>query len=51
MSAPREDVRTPEGGTTDGGERLRVALTWLVVAIPALWGVAQVVEKALALFR
>src|SRR4030095_5680459 len=27
----------------DGAERIRVLLTWLVVAIPALWGVAQVV--------
>ena len=35
----------------DGAERLRVLLTWLVVAIPALWGVAQVVQRALALFR
>jgi len=35
----------------DRGETTRVALTWLVVAIPALWGVAQVVRNALALFR
>jgi len=35
----------------DRGEAARVALTWLVVAIPALWGVAQVVRNALALFK
>ena len=33
------------------GEAVRVALAWLVVAIPAMWGVAQVVRNALALFR
>ena len=33
------------------GEAMRVLLTWLVVAIPALWGVAQVVRNALALFK
>jgi len=37
--------------TASAGEKLRVLLTWLVVAIPAVWGVAQVVRKALALFR
>jgi hypothetical protein len=35
----------------DRGERVRVLLTWLVVAIPALRGVAQVVQRAMALFR
>ncbi len=34
-----------------GSERLKVALSWLVVGLPALWGVAQVAVKALALFR
>jgi hypothetical protein len=35
----------------DPGEMVRVLLTWLVVAIPALRGVAQVVQRAMALFR
>ena len=32
-------------------ERIRVALAWVVVLIPAVWGVAQVVSKSAALFR
>lgn len=43
MSEPRNGI--------DRGEMARVLLTWLVVAIPALWGVAQVVQRAMALFR
>jgi hypothetical protein len=30
---------------------LALALLWAVVAIPAAWGVAQVVAKSMALFR
>ncbi len=30
---------------------LKLALAWAFVGIPALWGVGQVAEKALALFR
>ena len=33
------------------GERLWVALAWLFVGIPAVWGVSQVVAKSTALFR
>lgn len=33
------------------GEGWKLALGWLVVGIPAAWGVAQVVVKSLALFR
>ena len=32
-------------------EKMKVALSWLVVLIPALWGVAQVVSKSAALFK
>ena len=32
-------------------EKVKVALAWLVVLIPAAWGVAQVVSKSAALFR
>ena len=35
----------------DRGEAVRVLLTWIVVAIPASWGIAQVVKNAMALFR
>jgi len=34
-----------------GVERLKLTLAWAIVGIPALWGVAQVVTKSLALFR
>jgi hypothetical protein len=30
---------------------LELLVAWAVVGVPALWGVAQVVEKSLALFR
>jgi hypothetical protein len=33
------------------GERVKVILAWIVVLIPAGWGVAQVVSKSAALFR
>jgi hypothetical protein len=33
------------------GETLRLALSWLVVGIPAAWGVAQTVIKVAGLFR
>jgi hypothetical protein len=33
------------------GERVKVMLAWIVVLIPAVWGVAQVVSKSAALFR
>lgn len=32
-------------------ERIKVALAWAVVLVPAAWGVAQVVAKSAALFR
>lgn len=31
-------------------ETLKLALAWLVVLIPAAWGVAQVIVKSAALF-
>jgi hypothetical protein len=30
---------------------LQLVIAWAIVGVPALWGVAQVVEKSLALFR
>jgi hypothetical protein len=32
-------------------ERVKVALAWIVVLIPAVWGVGQVISKSAALFR
>jgi hypothetical protein len=36
---------------TSGTERVKVLLAWVVVLIPAVWGVAQVVIKSADLFR
>ena len=33
------------------GERWKLVAAWLVVGIPAGWGVAQVIAKSMALFR
>ena len=33
------------------GETLKLVLSWLVVGIPAAWGVAQTVIKVTGLFR
>jgi Na+-transporting methylmalonyl-CoA/oxaloacetate decarboxylase gamma subunit len=33
------------------GERMKTVLAWLVVLIPAVWGVSQVVSKSAALFK
>jgi hypothetical protein len=30
---------------------VRLAIAWLFVGIPLIWGVSQVVAKSLALFR
>ena len=51
MSAIRGE---PEGRGEEGAthtNRLALVVAWAVVGVPALWGVAQVVEKSLALFR
>jgi hypothetical protein len=32
-------------------EKVKVALAWIVVLIPAVWGVGQVISKSAALFR
>ena len=36
---------------TSAGEQVKVILSWIVVLIPAVWGVAQVVSKSAALFK
>ncbi len=37
--------------TTPDRNVIALALTWLVVLLPAAWGVSQVVLKSAALFR
>ena len=32
-------------------ERIKLALSWLFVGIPAVWGVAQVVRNSVAIFH
>ena len=32
-------------------EKVKVALAWIVVLIPAVWGVGQVISKSAALFK
>jgi hypothetical protein len=34
-----------------GGNAVKLALAWLAVGLPLLWGVVQTLKKALALFR
>jgi hypothetical protein len=36
---------------TPRGDRWRLVLAWLVVGLPAAWGVWQVVQRSMALFR
>lgn len=36
---------------TSTAERVKVMLAWMVVLIPAAWGVAQLVSKSAALFK
>ncbi|MEP7347680.1 MAG: hypothetical protein ABI877_20590 [Gemmatimonadaceae bacterium] len=35
----------------DSRQRLALIASWLVVGIPAAWGVSQVVMKSMALFK
>ena len=37
--------------TRGGGELVALVLAWVVVGVPAIWGVAQTVIKSLALLR
>ncbi len=43
------------GGKAENGARqsstARLAISWLVVSVPLLWGIFQTFEKSLALFR
>ncbi|MBG8554292.1 MFS transporter small subunit [Hymenobacter guriensis] len=44
---PATTPNTPESSTSG----LRLAIAWLVVGAPLLWGVSQTFIKALALFQ
>ena len=48
MSAVRDEAGA-QGETRT--QVLELIVAWTIVGVPALWGVAQVVEKSLALFR
>jgi hypothetical protein len=37
--------------STHAGQKLTLVLAWLAVGLPLLWGVAQTIGKAAALFR
>ena len=43
-----QDERSPEGRA---GQRGLVALAWILVGVPLLWGVWNTLLKAAALFR
>jgi MFS family permease len=47
-AATTVDARTRETAPMPIG---RLVMSWLVVAVPLAWGIAQVAEKSLALFR
>ncbi|MEO7964307.1 MAG: oxalate:formate antiporter [Gemmatimonadaceae bacterium] len=48
MTAPNELTRE---AAAKNSQTLELAISWLVVGIPAAWGIWQVVIKSLALFR
>lgn len=48
--APRGDIASPTSGHGATSERAKLVLGWLVVLVPAAWGVSQVVVKSAALF-
>jgi len=35
----------------ESGKGLKLALAWLAVGVPLLWGVVETLRKAMALFR
>ncbi|MDT5295183.1 MAG: hypothetical protein QOJ76_2063 [Acidobacteriota bacterium] len=40
-----------ENGARQSSSNARLAISWLVVSVPLLWGIYQTFEKSLALFR
>ena len=50
-NAAAQPKRAAVGDPYSTAELSKVALGWLVVLVPAAWGVAQVVIRSAALFR
>jgi hypothetical protein len=40
-----------DDGARDPWVALKLSISWAIVGIPLLWGVSQVFQKSLALFR
>ena len=51
MSDPRATVSNPGDAPADPQAPLKLLIAWLVVGLPAAWGVWQVFVKSLALFK
>ena len=47
MTAPLE----PRDDRPDGRSWLFVAIAWILVGVPLLWGIVTTIHKALPLFR
>jgi len=43
-------MTTAENSRTGASQGLALALAWLAVGVPLLWGVVQTLKKAMALF-
>jgi len=43
-------MTTAENSRTGASQGLTLALAWLAVGVPLLWGVVQTLKKAMALF-
>jgi hypothetical protein len=52
MSARSTDMTTKDAQPkSQGGNAFKLALAWLAVGVPLLWGVVMTLKKAMALFR
>lgn len=40
-----------QNASTDGSMKLKVALAWIFVGVPLLWGVSQTIVNAAKLFQ
>ena len=46
-----EDMAARASGATSSKTKLAMAVAWLAVGLPLLWGIGQTFRKVLALFR
>ena len=54
MTAEEVDIMASHdesGSSAGGGQTLVMFFAWLAVGAPLVWGIAQTIRKALALFR